>query len=253
MKKFLLLLTIALAILAGRVPIVVDLVGADGTSVYPDSAACLVLSGGDTLLVWTAMDTAGRSPCYEYEFPETLTSAVALVAAFWEDSLADTTAFAIFSETAPVRYAAAVEDTLSSMHGEGSWKSSAVMPFLLTMTEEEILATFGDGIHRPISIYRGDSRTIDFRVTDASGDSVDLSGAEAIFTARSGESDTAAAIIDTLEITDGPAGVMRLSLSPEQTDLTPRSYPADVQVTFPDSTVHTLWRSRLTVEWDVGR
>ncbi|MGC9315448.1 MAG: hypothetical protein ACP5G4_07445 [bacterium] len=144
-------------------------------------------------------------------------------------------------------------DSLATAHGDGDWRSSISLPIILTMDETEFVAAIDGASSRPIRVYRGDSKVIDITVTTLDRDSVDVSGATAIFTARIGESDTVAVIIDTLSIENGPAGQMRLVLSPEQTTITPRSYAADIQLTMPDSTVHTIWRSRFEIEWDVTR
>jgi len=234
-------------------PITVDLVGADGHAVYPDSAFCAVVASGDTLLSWTAMDTLGRSAHYDFDFPDTIWAATAIVAAFWEDSLIDTAAFAIPTGLNPKLVAIVIEDTLSLSHGDGSWESSMAMPFILTMSQEEYLATFGGAATKPITVFRGDSKEINFTVLDAEQDTVDITDAEAIFTAREGESDTTAVLIDTLTITDGTGGQMMLELSPEQTTITPKAYAADIELTMPDSTVSTVWRSRFIVRWDVTR
>jgi len=234
-------------------PIVVDLVGSDGKTALPDSAFCTVVADGDTILSWTAMDTIGRSAHYDFDIPDSIWLATAIVAAFWEDSLADTTAFTIPVGLNPKLATTLIEDSLSLSHGDGNWQSTLAMPFLLTMSEEEFLATFGGAAAKPIVLYRGDSKTIDFTVLDANEDTVDITDAEAIFTAREGESDTTAIITDTLTITDGSGGVMRLELKPEQTTISPKSYAADIQLTMPDSTVATVWRSRFIVRWDVTR
>ena len=142
---------------------------------------------------------------------------------------------------------------ITRAHGEGLWENKAIMPFLLTMTEEEFIASFGESSSRPISAYRGDTKTIDFTVTGASGDTVDISGVTAIFTARTGESDTSIVICDTLALTYPESGIMRLSLNSDETNITPRSYAADIQITMPDSTVATVWRNRFIIKWDVTR
>lgn len=147
----------------------------------------------------------------------------------------------------------AMFDSLADVHGDGDWRSSLSLPFVLTLSEEEFLAKYGGGEARPIQVYRGDSKTVDITVVDADADTVDVTGATAIFTARAGESDTVAVLVDTLSIEDGPCGEIRLSLHPEQTTIEPRSYAADIQLTMPDSTVQTIWRSRFIVEWDVTR
>ncbi len=147
----------------------------------------------------------------------------------------------------------AMFDSLAEVHGEGDWRSSLALPFILTLTEEEFLAKYGGADSRPIRVYRGDSKTVDITVTEADGDTVDVTGASAIFTAREGESDTTAIIVDTLSIEDGPYGEIRLALTSDQTTIEPRSYAADIQLTMPDSTVQTIWRSRFIVEWDVTR
>lgn len=247
------LLTICATAFCLTQPVIVDLVGSDGTTVYPDSAFLTVIASGETLLSWSAMDTVGRSAHYDWAFPETIWSATAIVAAFWEDSLRDTTAFAIPNALNPDLVARFIEDTLSTSHGNGSWENKCIMPFLLTMSEEEYVAMMGGAARKPISVYRGDSKKIDFTVLDSGRDTVDITNGEAIFTIRSGESDETALISDTLTIENGPAGKMRLSLSSSQTEILPRSYAADIQLSLPDSTVATVWRSRFIVKWDVTR
>jgi len=247
------IMVLTLAAFAFDIPITVDLIGANGHTVYPDSAFCTVVASEDTILAWTAMDTVGLSPSYDFDFPESLWFATAIVAAFWEDSLFDTTAFTIPYALHPDLVRARIEDTLSTSHGEGSWENKAIMPFLLTMTEEEFVASFGESALRPIFVYRGDTKTIDFTVTGASSDTVDITGAEAIFTARTGESDTSIVICDTLSLTYPESGIMRLSLNSDETNITPRSYAADIEITMPDSTVATVWRNRFIIKWDVTR
>ncbi|HHS50399.1 MAG TPA: hypothetical protein ENN07_04710 [candidate division Zixibacteria bacterium] len=244
---------IAITSFALTVPITVDLVGADGRAVYADSAFCTVIADGETLLPWTAMVYIGRSSTYDFDLPDTVWLATAIVAAFWEDSLYDTTAFTIPYAVNPAIVKSMVAETLETAHGGGSWQSKAILPFLLTMEEEVFTATFSGASDRPISVYRGDSKTVDFYLVSATGDSVDITGAEAIFTARARESDAIAVIVDTLEIVAPLEGLMRLSLSSAKTSLNPQSYSADIQVTFPDGTVATVWRNRLIVQWDVTR
>ncbi len=253
MKKLAMLMAFALAAMAFDFPITVDLIGALGRTVYPDSAFCTVIAGGDTILPWTTMDTVGRSPSYDFDFPESLWFATAIVAAFWEDTLHDTTAFTIPFALNPDLARARIEDTLGAAHGSGSWEAKAIMPFLLTMSEEEFIASFGDEPSQPIFVYRGDTKNIDFTVLGATGDTIDLSGAIAVFTARSGESNSSAVICDTLAIIDAAAGRARLSLSPDETTIEPRNYAADIQLELPDGTVATIWRNRLIVRWDVTR
>jgi len=163
-------------------------------------------------------------------------------------SSGDTSSFIAWNDTIWVMF-----DSLATAHGDGDWRSSVSLPMILALDGTEFVAAISGAESRPIRVYRGDSRVIDITVTTLDRDSVDVSGATAIFTARIGESDTGAVIIDTLSIENGPAGLIRLALSPDQTSITPRSYAADIELTMPDSTVHTIWRSRFEIEWDVTR
>ena len=46
---------------------------------------------------------------------------------------------------------------------------------------------------------------------------------------------------------------MRLALDSEDTTLNPDAYPADIQITFAEDRVKTVWKSVLEVKWDVSR
>ncbi|MCK5832949.1 hypothetical protein KAH81_04670 [bacterium] len=253
MKYLATLLIITTAALCFIYPITVDLVGTDGQSAYADSAFCAVLASGDTLLGWTSMDTIGRSATYAFAFPDSIIFATAIVAGFWEDSLVDTTAFTIPIAANPNLFRSMIAETLALAHGTASWESKAILPFLLTMDEDEFAVTFSGGTSRQIIAYRGDNKTVDIYILGASGDTVDITDAEAVFTARTRESDSIAVIVDTLDIVEGTSGHARLELSQEQTTLIPKSYAADIQLTFPEGDVITIWRNRFIVRWDVTR
>jgi len=84
------------------VPITADLIGSDGHRTWADSAYVTVLACEDgdtsracpdTLLDWTLM---GNWPLYCFDL-DTMWSAFAIVAAWWEDSLWDTTSFEIYN------------------------------------------------------------------------------------------------------------------------------------------------------------
>jgi len=253
-KSIIISALIACACFGFTYPIVAELVGVGGFAVRLDSAFVTVVCEGETLVPWTSMTTIGRSAAYlECEIPDTILFAIAVVTSFWEDDLRDTTALVISSCGNPFSSATVIDSVLSESHGSGSWCSSLALPFLLTMSEEEFIASFGKTANSPISVFRGDSKRIDFLVLDADRDTVDLSDAIAVFTARIGESETNSVIFDTLEIPDSTNGVMRLELSPKQTSINPRSHAADVQLTFPDGRIFTVWKSRFIVKWDVSR
>ena len=46
---------------------------------------------------------------------------------------------------------------------------------------------------------------------------------------------------------------MKLVLNSTETNIDVKSYPADIEITFPDGKVKTVWKSTLEVKWDVGR
>jgi len=250
--KWILTILIIVATFGYMYPINVDLIGSDGYITMPDSAFVCVICSEDTIIDWVEMDILGKSANYESNIPDSIMFANAIIAAYWEDSLADTTIFTIGAVN-PNTIASQTAETLETLHGTGCWRSTIASPFILTMTEDRYLAMIGATANRPIEVYKGDSRRIQITVLDAESDTVDISGAEAIFTAREGESDTIVMIRDTLQISESEIGEMLLYLDSAQTNITPRRYAADIQITFPDGDRETIWKSSFIVKWDVTR
>ncbi len=253
MKYLVFLLFFVAAVFGFIYPITVDLVGSDGRTVAADSAFCTVLANSETLLTPTRMSSVARSTTIDFDFPETLWFATAIISAFWEDTLFDTVAFTIPSATNPFMLTSMLSNTLSEAHGSGLWQSKAILPFLLTMEENEIVATLSGSSSRPISVIRGDSKCVDIYLVDSSGEAIDITGASAVFTVKQRASDITAYIVDTLELIEPAEGFLRLDLNPLQTSIVPQSYSADIQLSFPDSSIATVWQNRFIVQWDVTR
>lgn len=146
-----------------------------------------------------------------------------------------------------------IDDRLTSSHGAGSWQAVGVEPIVLRLSADELAALLDGQSRRPISVFRGDSLELDITVVDSSGDPVDLTGASAVFTAKTSESDEEPVIQKSLDIYDPPAGKMRLSLSETDTRLPVSIYPADIEITLSDGRVKTVWSSHLQIKWDVSR
>ncbi|MCD6531317.1 hypothetical protein J7K99_02605, partial [bacterium] len=146
-----------------------------------------------------------------------------------------------------------IDEVLTSSHGAGSWQAVNVEPLIVRLAPDELEALVEGHSRRAIPVFRGDSLEVDITVVDCAGSPVDLTDATAKFTVRRREDDETALLEKSLEIYDPAAGKMRLSLSPTDTDLEPASYPADIQVTFSDGRVKTVWKSSPKVQWDVTR
>jgi len=146
-----------------------------------------------------------------------------------------------------------IDEVLTSSHGAGSWQAVSIEPLVLRLAPDELEAVLDSHFRRAIAVFRGDSLDVDISVVDSAGAPVDLTSATAKFTVRRREDDDTALLEKSLEICDPAAGKMRLSLSPTDTDLEPASYPADIQITFSDGRVKTVWKSESVVRWDVGR
>jgi len=146
-----------------------------------------------------------------------------------------------------------IDTQLSNSHGAGSWQSYAVNALILRLSEDELNALLDGQAKKPISLFRGDSLVVEISVLDADGNAVILGEATAKFTARESENSADAIIEEDLDIYDPTHGKMRLALTAEEMELAPDAYPADIEITFADGRVKTIWKSALEVKWDVGR
>lgn len=146
-----------------------------------------------------------------------------------------------------------IDSQLSANHGEGSWETANIEPLIVQLSSDELIATLNGQNNRSIEVYKGDYLTIDITVLDANKNPVDLMGATAIFTARTRENSSAYVIQKELTITNPTEGEMRLELTSAETNQTPMSYPADIELTLSDGTVKTIWKSTLKIKWDVTR
>lgn len=77
--------------------------------------------------------------------------------------------------------------------------------------------------------------------------------ATAKFTARKNEVSEEVILTKDLIIINPSNGKMKLSLTPDDTALTPQSYAADIELSFPDGRVKTVWKSQFVVKWDATR
>jgi len=153
----------------------------------------------------------------------------------------------------PAPTAEEIDVELSENHGAGSWQSYAIGALLLTLTDDELDVLLDGQARKPIAVFRGDSAEIEIVVTDADGAAIDLTNADAIFTAKEREDDEDAVIEKALDIYDPTHGKMKLSLATSDTAIEAKTYPADIEITFADGRVKTVWKSALEVKWDVGR
>ena len=149
--------------------------------------------------------------------------------------------------------ASEIDSELTSSHGDGSWQAVNIEPLILTLSEDELNALLDGQSKKSIDVFKGDSLALDISVVDADGSVVDLTDATAKFTAREQENSSSAIIEKSLDIYDAANGKMRLTLTTSDTDITPKSYPADIEITFSDGRVKTIWKSNFDVKWDVGR
>jgi len=146
-----------------------------------------------------------------------------------------------------------IDSQLSANHGEGSWETASIEPLIVQLSSDELIATLNGQNNRSIEVYKGDYLTIDITVLDANKNPVDLTDATAIFTARTRENSSAYVIQKELTITNPTEGEMRLELTSAETNQTPMSYPADIELILSDGTVKTIWKSTLKIKWDVTR
>jgi len=146
-----------------------------------------------------------------------------------------------------------LDTELTDSHGAGSWQSYAVGALLLRLSEDELTALLDSQSKQSLVVFRGDSLTVDITVLDADSNPVDLTDADAEFTARLKENSEYSVITKELDIYDPENGKMKLEFSANDTEIEQGSYPADIQVTFTDGRVKTVWKSVLEIRWDVTR
>ena len=113
------------------------------------------------------------------------------------------------------------------------------------------------------TMYRGDTRTIKFAVTDSNGDAVDITGYKFYCSLKSEETDLDAAAAMSVSTTvgddardDAAGGICYLTLSSSDTDdITPGVYYYDIQRATNDTPpkVATLESGRVRVLADITR
>ena len=84
-----------------------------------------------------------------------------------------------------------------------------------------------------LELKQGEAKTIQFTVTDSSGDAVDVSAATSAFFVKKRKSDTAALISKyststDFTVTDATAGVISCVLNATNTDQTPGRYVSEL-------------------------
>jgi len=111
-----------------------------------------------------------------------------------------------------------------------------------------------------ISIYKGDSRTLEVTVTDTSGAAVDITGYTMKFTVKKSEADTTNTIQKTttlateIDLTDPANGIAEVYLLPADTlNLKAGTYVYDVEVTTDTSKVYTVIKSTFVIVEDVTK
>ena len=102
-----------------------------------------------------------------------------------------------------------------------------------------------------LTIYRGDTHSIEITVTDADGDAYNLTGYTATFTAKAGTTELIS--VEKVCTTAPSTGVETIVLSSEDTEITPRTCEYDIQIANTDSPpiVYTIARGRLKILKDI--
>lgn len=97
-----------------------------------------------------------------------------------------------------------------------------------------------------LTIIRGDSAEIDVIFEDADGEAIDLTDKAVFFTVKEiddidGEDDSEAKIsIKITDHTDPTAGETRITLTPSDTNLTPKDYLYDLQIVSNGDVISTI-------------
>jgi hypothetical protein len=101
--------------------------------------------------------------------------------------------------------------------------------------------------------YRGDTLTLRLLVKDSNGDPVSLEAASVRFTLGTGEGalteESDGVDVDVVDA----AGQITVQVAYAQMQVTPDSYPFDVEVTFQDNTRRTLVLGDLLIKDDVTK
>jgi hypothetical protein len=102
-----------------------------------------------------------------------------------------------------------------------------------------------------LGVVRGDDWQIRFDVEDPGGEPADLSGvAAAVFTVGSGRAGPAVSVACQV----GPeAGRVWALVAHAETDLEPRPYPADLELTYQTGQRQTVWLGQVVVVDDVTK
>lgn len=93
-----------------------------------------------------------------------------------------------------------------------------------------------------IMVRKGDSFTIAMQFKTSSG-SLDISGAKIKMEVR--DADERVLMTKVAEITDAVNGRAAIELTPEDTDLDPGEYKTDIQTTYANGQVHTIYPQKV--------
>jgi hypothetical protein len=103
-----------------------------------------------------------------------------------------------------------------------------------------------------ISIYRGDSHSIQVSVTD-NGAIKDLTGFQAKLTVRSKDELTISIEKGIADIPNPETGILVFDFLPSDTDILPAEYLFDVQITKGSDIKHTVIKDKLLITSDLTR
>lgn len=109
-----------------------------------------------------------------------------------------------------------------------------------------------------ISVYRGDTKTINLTFTNSSGSAIDISGWIVFFTVKlrsdNSNDDTNAVIQKDISAHDNAAnGETSFTLTTTDTDLQIGSYIYDIQIKDTDDDIYTITVGTFTVNQDITK
>lgn len=114
---------------------------------------------------------------------------------------------------------------------------------LITILRPQLIKSL-DGSNAIISIYKGNTQDIDVYVVDADNKPVDITGATGYLkVAPEKEKGSSAIIQKEIQIIDGTKGHLRVSLTAEDTNKTPKKYVGEITITSSTLGTKTLWCS----------
>jgi hypothetical protein len=123
-------------------------------------------------------------------------------------------------------------------------------PLWWGLTEDEIELLIDSESNTDIDAFRGDDKTWDITITDATGEASDISGATLVLELAEGQYDSSYVIVDTLTIIDGGLGTAQMTLSAAQTSsLVAQYYWGWIRYYSAGGARSTLWNARLKINY----